>query len=194
MKAENENPPETAHPFAWVSRIARTRGRRTWQLLQPRGSSFYVVRLSKNPVSLVLVTLAVLLTANGAATAGEPPAVEVFTATDLLLNTGLSPNQGAVSVEVYAIDGVERFEAELSRGLPANTDAAKRMALERLGRLGVAQMQRVRHATLGLSKAMQYGLDRYPAIVLDGQAVVYGVTNVQEALHRYRQWQEATGR
>ena len=33
----------------------------------------------------------------------------------------------------------------------------------------------------------------YPAIVLDGQAVVYGVTDVKTALHRYRPWQEAAG-
>ncbi|MEA3275692.1 MAG: DUF1525 domain-containing protein, partial [Pseudomonadota bacterium] len=37
--------------------------------------------------------------------------------------------------------------------------------------------------------AAEYGIDRYPAIVLDGQAVVYGVTDVGEALRHYRMWQ-----
>ena len=40
---------------------------------------------------------------------------------------------------------------------------------------------------------MQYRLDRYPAIVFNGQAVVYGVTDVEDAFHRYRRWQEASG-
>jgi integrating conjugative element protein (TIGR03757 family) len=37
---------------------------------------------------------------------------------------------------------------------------------------------------------MQYGIDRYPAIVFDGHAVVYGVTDVQAATRIYEQWQE----
>ena len=47
------------------------------------------------------------------------------------------------------------------------------------------KMQMAAH---GLAKAMQYGVDRYPAIVFDGQAVVYGVTDVQTAIAHYRAW------
>jgi integrating conjugative element protein (TIGR03757 family) len=43
---------------------------------------------------------------------------------------------------------------------------------------------------MGLAKAMQYGIDRYPTIVFDGKYVVYGVANVREALQQYRKWQE----
>ena len=39
-----------------------------------------------------------------------------------------------------------------------------------------------------LAKAMQYGVDRYPAIVFDGQAVVYGVTDLKAALVHYQMW------
>ncbi len=38
---------------------------------------------------------------------------------------------------------------------------------------------------------MQYGVDRYPAIVFDGKAVVYGVTDVKAATRLYEQWREA---
>jgi hypothetical protein len=41
----------------------------------------------------------------------------------------------------------------------------------------------------GLVQAMQYGIDRYPAIVFDGKAVVYGITDVRAATQRYQQWQ-----
>ncbi|MEA2093693.1 MAG: DUF1525 domain-containing protein [Pseudomonadota bacterium] len=42
---------------------------------------------------------------------------------------------------------------------------------------------------MGLARALQYGIDRYPAIVFDGQLVVYGVTELGQALHQYYHWQ-----
>ena len=51
-------------------------------------------------------------------------------------------------------------------------------------------MEAIQRAALGLAKMVRYGLDRVPAIVLDGEAVVLGVTDPGEALRRYRQWRE----
>ncbi len=50
-------------------------------------------------------------------------------------------------------------------------------------------MEAAQRAALGLLKAAEYGIDRYPAIVFDGYAVVYGVTDIGEALRQYRVWQ-----
>ena len=50
----------------------------------------------------------------------------------------------------------------------------------------------MQRAAMGLAKAVQYGVDRYPAIVFDGQMVVYGVTDLEAALQYYRAWR--TGR
>ncbi len=146
-----------------------------------------MLSLSKHGHLPASVTVAFLATANGAVLAGESPTVEVFTATDLHIVADVKADR----VDVYKIDGIERFEAELFRGLPPNADAAKRRAQARIGQLNQGQLRRVQRAAWSLARAMQYGIDRYPAIVLDGQAVVYGVTDVTEALHRYRQWQEA---
>ena len=44
------------------------------------------------------------------------------------------------------------------------------------------------NAAKGLVQAMQYGIDRYPAIVFDGVAVVYGVTDVIAATQIYQRW------
>ncbi len=149
----------------------------------------FMLSLSKPVHPLASVGLALLVTANGVVLADEHPTVEVFTATGLPVDTGFKAGR----VEVYEIDGIERFEAELSRGLPADVDAAEQMAQESIGQLNEGQLRRVRRAARGLAKAMQYGIDRYPAIVLDGQAVMYGVTDLTEALDRYRRWQEASG-
>ncbi len=148
-----------------------------------------MLSLSKHVYLLAPVGLALLVTANGVVMAGEQPTIEVFTAAALPITADVK----AARVDVYEIDGIERFEAGVSRGLPVNADAARRSAQGRLGRLKEGQLQRVQRTARGLVKAMQYGVDRYPAIVLDGRAVVYGVTDLKAALHRYRQWQETAG-
>jgi len=142
-----------------------------------------------NPLRmLALATATGLATVNGAVSAGEKPAVEVFTTSELPIFTDLKANR----VELYEIDGIKRLEAQLSRGLPGDPDAARRQAIERVTHVDEGRMQQVQRSAVGLSKAVQYGIDRYPAVVFDGDAVVYGVTDLAEALHRYRQWQEAS--
>ena len=98
----------------------------------------------------------------------------------------------AANVSTYTVDSFDRLESRLSEGLTADPEAAKRESLRRIQQLDDARMAPVKKAAIGLSKAVQYGIDRYPAIVFDGEAVVYGVTDLAEALHRYRQWQEAS--
>ncbi len=41
---------------------------------------------------------------------------------------------------------------------------------------------------------MRYGIDRTPAMVFDGQAVIYGVSDVDEAIERYTRWRESGSR
>ena len=52
----------------------------------------------------------------------------------------------------------------------------------------------MKHAALGLARAVQYGVDRYPAIVFNATAVVYGVTGLVEAVQRYDAWRGAQAR
>ena len=52
-------------------------------------------------------------------------------------------------------------------------------------------MAPAKDAAIGLAKAVQYGVDRYPAVVVNGTAVVYGVTDLVEAVARYQAWREA---
>jgi len=103
----------------------------------------------------------------------------------------LDSDQKAISAAVYEIDGIQRFQAFLSQDLPGDPEAAKQTALKRVGQLDAGQKESIRRAALGLAKASQYGLDRYPAVVLEGRAVVYGVTSLADALDHYRQWQKA---
>ncbi len=97
---------------------------------------------------------------------------------------------GETTVRQYYLDAPKQLEAELSAGLAAELSLAKQQALARLHRMGKHDMQRqFTIAYGGLIKALSYRIDRYPAVVFDnGQAVIYGVTDLEQALHHYRRW------
>ena len=46
----------------------------------------------------------------------------------------------------------------------------------------------LQHAATSLATAVQYGLEKYPAIVFDGELIVYGLTDLSTALMHYRRW------
>jgi len=95
-----------------------------------------------------------------------------------------------VAVEVYALDGLDKLAANLSVQLPTEPNVARRTAMARLGRLDPGQvdpeqLDALQRAASGLLKAAEYGIDRYPAVVFDGYAVVYGVTDLDEAFRHF---------
>ncbi|MEW8042639.1 MAG: TIGR03757 family integrating conjugative element protein [Candidatus Thiodiazotropha endolucinida] len=122
----------------------------------------------------------------------HPYLVEVFTTADSPIagEGGINKQalRGKKEFRVYELDGIRRTEEKLSEGLPADPEQSKRVVLQRFQQLNEEDRTRMQRAATGLAKAMQYGVDRYPAIVFDGQTVVYGVTDVQSALAYYRAW------
>ena len=144
--------------------------------------------------TLVALTLFGPLLFSAALQAGEPLTLEVFTAAEFPVSGQDDRRLQGATVTVYAVDGLEQFESTLSQNLPADADAAKAEALRRIGELDDARMAPAKDAAIGLAKAVQYGVDRYPAIVVNGTAVVYGVTDLVEAVARYEAWREARSR
>ena len=143
------------------------------------------------PVRIVLVIFAGVVQADRPVEV-YPHLVEVFTTTDSPIADEAGINRQALRGEeefhVYELDGIRSTEAKLSEGLPADPEQSKRVVLQRFQELRQEDRTWMQRAANGLAKAMQYGVDRYPAIVFDGQAVVYGVTDVQTALAHYRVW------
>lgn len=121
--------------------------------------------------------------------AGDALVIEVFTTSEQPVVGAEHERLRTATITSYAVDGLERFESELSEGLPADPDTAKAAALRRIQRLDDARMAPAKDAAFGLAKAVQYGVDRHPAIVFDGRAVVYGVPDLVEALDRFEAWQ-----
>ena len=128
------------------------------------------------------------------AIAGKTRSLEAFTTTEYVISGRDDPRLRNASVTIYGLDGLAKFEAALSHDLPADADAAKTEALRRIGKLDEEHMAPTKHAAMGLAKAVQYGIDRYPAIVIDGTAVIYGVTDLNHAMQRYEAWREAESR
>ena len=146
------------------------------------------------PVSIILVLLAAGVAQANQNGVGHPRLVEVFTTANLPVNgeTALNTQPGYREIEfhIYELDAIQRIEAKLSKDLTADPKQSKRVVLQRFQQLNEEDRAQLQRAAMGLAKAMQYGVDRYPIIVFDGEVAIYGVTNIHEVLHRYQQWRE----
>lgn len=120
----------------------------------------------------------------------QPHVIEAFTSVKypFVDARGIGNDSHGLDVTIYEIDGIESIERDLSIDMPADPEKSKRIALHRIQNMDDQSKTKMQMAAQGLAKATQYGVDRYPAIVFDGQAVVYGVTDVQIALAHYRTW------
>jgi integrating conjugative element protein (TIGR03757 family) len=121
-----------------------------------------------------------------------PTSIDIFTTTNQPISkVHAFVNQlPDIEVQIHKLDGIKRFEVYLSAGLPGDTGNAKDIALKRLGQVSKATRHQLEHSATALAAALQYGVQQYPAIVFDGEFVVYGVTDLSIALAHYRQWQQ----
>lgn len=98
------------------------------------------------------------------------------------------PGYRGIEFQVYELDGIHLFETELSNSLPPDPKQSKQIALQRIQQLDGQVTAAIQNTTVGLAKVIQYGVDRYPAIVFDGEVVVYGLTDLSRALDHYQTW------
>ena len=120
--------------------------------------------------------------------------VEVFTTTDQIIQWESEEINRALrqkfDLQVYELDRIQLVEEALSIHLPLIPKQAKQIALQRIQQLDEQTMPGIQNAAIGLAKAMQYSVDRYPAIVFDGKVVVYGLTDLRAAADYYLTWRE----
>jgi integrating conjugative element protein (TIGR03757 family) len=147
--------------------------------------------VGKVPISVTSV-IALWLVYTAAAVAEESPnRVEIFTGSDEAPTNcqEVSVSLKETEIRLYWLDGIHRLEAELSQHLPADAQSAERAVLERLQQLDKDRRDRVAESAQALSRALELGIDRYPAIVIDGQWVLYGLTDLSAAVYLYHRWQ-----
>ena len=123
------------------------------------------------------------------------PLIEMFTSSQASVY-GVQRSNKVEGVEFtrYEINRIRQFLSELSEGLPKDAVQAKQLVLARFQSMDTTVSQQLENSGKGLAKVMHYGVDRTPAVVFDGQAVVYGVTDVEQAIKHYTQWRESSPR
>ena len=123
--------------------------------------------------------------------------IEVFTTSQYPIQESTSvraPNESRERYRRYDIDRIRLLEEQLSQGLPNDSARAKELVLSRFQTMDSTLIDQLEKAGKGLAQAVIYNIDRLPAVVFDGQAVIYGVTDIDEALVQYHQWHERTER
>lgn len=85
----------------------------------------------------------------------------------------------------HNLDALNNLEAEITKGLPLdNLAEAQRIANERFNQLSEEQGVELLR---GPARLVQWDIKKLPAFVFgDGQYVIYGVTDTDAALRRYR--------
>jgi integrating conjugative element protein (TIGR03757 family) len=121
----------------------------------------------------------------GSAWASEDPeSIEVFA------DSTFQPIDSMKYATVYRLDRIDELQKELSHQLPGDPEKAKQLVLRRFQRMDAQLSHQLENTAKGLMQAVHYGINRYPAIVFDGQAVVYGVTDIERAARLYDHWME----
>jgi integrating conjugative element protein (TIGR03757 family) len=131
---------------------------------------------------LLLIILAVG-TLQSAMAADQQPLVTYIGTNDYgIVNASVAKDYG-VKLVVYNLDAHRDLEKRLSADLPADLMEAERIANERLKALDGRTIQK---AFRGVALAIQWDLHKAPAFVFgNGEQVIYGVTNLEEALKRW---------
>jgi len=122
--------------------------------------------------------------------ATEQPFIEVISS-DLFPITGIQDLQGqGYLVNVYNLDDGKRLVTQIGSNLPHNQEAAKKVLQQWFKKIGNRQVKvQFKKAYQAVTISTQYGLTRYPAVVFNhGESVVYGETNIVQALRHYQQW------
>jgi integrating conjugative element protein (TIGR03757 family) len=98
----------------------------------------------------------------------------------------------ATELRIYDIDAVDRFESEINQLLPGDEAKTRQVFDQYISRIGRKTFEKdAIHAYQGIMTAVRYELEKYPAIIFDGSSVIYGVTDLDEALLLYQNWKAA---
>ena len=142
---------------------------------------FAVVAVRRLPALLWLgiATFAVLMA--GKVVGAEAPPAVVFTLSTIPVRAG--------GADVYELDRSEPLAAEIGVGLPRDPERAELEARRRLDSpQGRAMREELASAMAGRALAGRLGVERLPAVVVEGRYVVYGVRDVDRARDLVAQW------
>lgn len=118
-----------------------------------------------------------------ATTNGGITSVEVFA--NSAMNVVTPTADAPYMVKVYRVDGLAQIEAALNRGIPNNEAQAQAYFEAQQADIKKRYAAQAANAANGITRALHYKVDRIPAVVINQRSVVYGVTNVEQAVALY---------
>lgn len=92
------------------------------------------------------------------------------------------PIEAPPGVRVIHLDAASRIESELATDLPADPTKAATIVQQRLADGGADLQRRLTDAYQGITDAWSLWVTKIPAVVVDGQYVIYGDPDVSRAL------------
>lgn len=102
------------------------------------------------------------------------------------------PVASSPEIPVVYLDAPEHLQADIFGTLSTNPVQAEQQAQLIIASAAFKdKQQQLAGAYQGLTKAWSLGLDKYPAVVFDGQFVVYGTTDIGVAQQQMIAWKEA---
>ncbi len=101
--------------------------------------------------------------------------------------------QQGITVTIHDLSAAERMEQQLAQGLSGTSEQARAQLNRRFAQMGRQTVEaQLKQAFQAVIQAVHYQVDRHPAIIVNqGEAVLYGLTDLGTALRIYRQWRSA---
>ena len=136
---------------------------------------------------LAIILLSAVLPLNAESGSVE---IEIFTDENFPLTGIEALRKSGVQITVYDLGAPKRVARALGAGLPGDSEQAQTAMMAKVDAMGRDEIKRrFQAAYIGLVQALNYRIERYPAIVFDrGDTVIYGVTDLSAALRQYRDW------
>ena len=105
------------------------------------------------------------------------------------------PLRAGVGAVVHVLDARDDYAEAFGADLPTDPERA----LAEVGRrvatpAGRAALERIAAAAAGTALAGRLGIEKLPAVVVDGRYVVYGVRDVARAVERVEAWRAEAAR
>ena len=105
------------------------------------------------------------------------------------------PLRATGGVEVHVLDARDGHAEAFGADLPDDPERALAEARRRLETpAGRATLARLAEAAAGNALAGRLGIEKLPAVVVDGRYVVYGVRDVARAVERVAAWRAEAAR
>ena len=105
------------------------------------------------------------------------------------------PLRSAGGAAVHVLDARDGHAEAFGADLPGDPERALAEARRRLEtHAGRAALARIAEAAAGNALAGRLGIEKLPAVVVDGRYVVYGVRDVARAVERVEAWRAEAAR